>query len=75
MAPSNPTPDRPTRGQRIAGAILGGIFLGCGIACLFLADTGIIVACGLALGGLGVQALWASGQGRRSWLDRVGPLP
>ncbi|MBS0430419.1 MAG: hypothetical protein JSR41_24295 [Proteobacteria bacterium] len=65
------------RSERIAGWVAGLIFLGLGVAVLVAAGkvgTGALVAAA-ALAGLGVQSLWATARGRRSWLARIGPLP
>lgn len=66
-----------TRGERIAGWVVGLVFVGLGIAVLVVAGgvgTGPILAAA-ALAGLGAQALWATTRGRRSSLARIGPLP
>lgn len=75
MAPPSTNPERPTRGQRIASAVLGVMLAGCGIACLVLVDPWEGVFAGLGLVVLGTQSLWASIKGGRSWVERIGPLP
>lgn len=70
---------RPTlgRSERIAGWVVGLIFLGLGIAVLVVTGgvgAGPLVATA-ALAGLGAQALWATARDRRCWLARIGPLP
>ena len=65
------------RGERIAGWLVGLVFMGLGVAVLVVAGSigsGPIVAAA-ALAGVGAQALWATARGRRSWLARIGPLP
>lgn len=67
----------PSRGERLGGALLGLIFVGCGV--WILADATLTIAVrlsvGVLLGLLGGNALYAAGCGRRSWLSRIGPLP
>lgn len=76
----DPNPRRPqthSRGERIAGALLGLIFVGSGV--WILADatltTAVRLGVGAALGLLGGNALQAAWRRRRSWLSRIGPLP
>jgi hypothetical protein len=75
---SSSTPAELRRGERIAGCAFGTLFVLLGVA--VLATTGSGLAVGPAIAGgvllaLGIEAVWRTAQGRRSWLMRIGPLP
>ena len=76
MAPDRPDRTRST-GQRWADACIGALFIGCAMAILVLfplADWKAMLAAAV-LFGLGLDALHAAWQPRRSLLSRIGPLP
>ncbi len=74
-------PDRPGRtrsaGQCWADACTGALFVGCAVAILVLlplSDWKAMLAAAMLLG-LGLDALHAAWQARRSLLSGIGPLP
>ena len=69
--------EKEKRVQKIIDAVIGSLFLGCALVVLFI-ETPLSMMSGVAvlgLGGLGLEALWASHKTRPSLLSKIGPLP
>lgn len=69
-------PHRGNRTYRIAGAVLGLLFVASGLYLVFSPPQDALRLTGaIALVALGADQLLASWRGRASWLSRIGPLP
>jgi hypothetical protein len=75
-SPESPPPKTPASPR--VDAAFGAGFILVAIAIVVYADPGMGVGpwlAGMAVGGLGLDALIAGARGRRSLLSRIGPLP
>jgi hypothetical protein len=72
-----PTETRKNSERWITGAV-GLLFVGIALAIVYFAVAEHPIgayAAAVAVGGLGVDALFSAARGRRSMLSRIGPLP
>ncbi len=67
----------PSRTDRAVALFFGLFFCGIALAIVLLVQplsTGALIAA-VALGGLGLDAIFSALRGRRALLSRIGPLP
>lgn len=64
--------------ERVAAALIGGLFVGIALSILVVSANDLTVGAVLVaavVGGLGIEALFSAARNRRCLLSRIGPLP